>query len=122
MAKDTLTTGKLTFNAVEYAVTSFDYNEQYDEVDVTDTGTTGDGKEYLGGRAERTFTVVMWRDTGVAAPPRNSAQTMELDFEGLTYAGTGIILSMQVTASTDNAIQMTVTGRFNGTVTETVVS
>ena len=121
MAKDSLTTGKFTFNSVEYGVTSLEISRQADEIDVTDTATTGDGKEYLGGRVGRTFTVEMWRDTTVAAPPLNAEHAGIIDFEGLQYSGQMIILSISTQASIDNAIKETVTGRINGAVTETLV-
>ena len=66
MAKKVLTTGKFTFNSVEYKVTDVRFEENYNEIDVTDTGTSGDGKEYLGGRAERSFTVTIWMQAGDA--------------------------------------------------------
>lgn len=119
MGKEALTTGKFTFNSTSYDVTNFLYNETYGEIDVTDTGTTGDGKEYLGSRAERTFEVGIICDVTDADLTMNTEYTATIDFEGKTYAGTAILLSKAITASIDDAVRATYSGRFNGTVTIT---
>lgn len=119
MAKQALKTGKLTFNSVEYGVVSMDFNEAFSEIDVTDTSTTGDGKEYLGSRAERTFTVEVWMQDNAADIALNSAQTGELDFDGKTYSGTMIFLTRNTNGAIDAGIKQTYTGRFNGAVTTT---
>ena len=119
MAKKALATGKLTFNSVEYGVVSLDFNESFSEIDVTDTSTTGDGKEYLGSRAERTFSVELWMDVNSADIALNTPAAGELDFEGKTYAGTFIFLSRNSNGAIDAGIKQTYTGRFNGSVTTT---
>ena len=119
MAKQALKTGKLTFNSVEYGVVSFDFNESHGEIDVTDTSTTGDSREYLGSRAERSFTVELWMQDNAADIALNSAQTGELDFEGKVYSGTMIFLTKNTNGAIDSAIKQTYTGRFNGAVTVT---
>lgn len=115
--KKVLTTGKFTFNSVAYAITRLRFNEAYSEVDVTDTGTTGDGKEYLGGRAERTFEVDLWLDIAASDLTLNSALALVMDFEGKTYSGTAVLLEKSSEASIDEGIKQTYRGRFNGTVT-----
>ena len=119
MAKKSLATGKLTFNSVEYGVVSLDFNEAFGEIDVTDTSTTGDGKEYLGGRVDRTFSVELWMDVNAPDIAMNSPQAGELDFEGKTYAGTMIFLTRNSNGAIDAGIKQTYTGRFNGSVTTT---
>ncbi len=122
MAKQALKTGLLTFNSQTYPVLSMDFNEAFNEIDVTDTGTTGDGKEYLGSRAERNFTVELWMQDNQADLALNSAQAGELDFEGKTYAGTMIFLTRNTNGAIDAGIKQTYTGRFNGAVTTTPAS
>ncbi len=119
MSKAVLTTGDFTFNAVVYVVTDMSMDVSYSEVDVTDTGTTGDGKEYLGGRAERTFSIDLWLDKNAADPPMKTEYAATIDFEGKTYAGNAILLSKSVQGSIDNGIKLSLSGRFNGAVTET---
>ena len=123
MAKKVLTTGKFTFDSTEYGVTNLSMKKVSADVDVTDTDTSGSEKEYLGGRVERTFTVDMWKDVTEADPTLGgSGATGELDFEGFTYAGTMILNDISQSAQIDNAVVLSVSGRFSGTVTETPAS
>ena len=123
MAKKVLTTGKFTFDSVEYGVTALTMSKKSGDVDVTDTDTSGSEKEYLGGRQEKTFTVEMWKDVTEADPTLGgSGATGELDFEGFTYAGTMILTEIAQSATIDDAVKLTVNGRFSGTVTETVAT
>lgn len=119
MAKKVLTTGVFTFNSVDYVVTALRFNEIYGQVDVTDTGTTGDGKEYLGGRAERSLTIELWNDVASADAPMNTEYAAVINFEGKTYGGSAILLEKATEATIDNGVKTTYTGRFNGTVTVT---
>lgn len=119
MAKDSLTTGKFTFNSTEYDVTNFSYNEDYDQIEVTDTGTTGDVKEYIGGRAEKSFELGLICDLTDADLTMNTEYAATIDFEGKTYAGNAILLTKAITATIDDAVKATYTGRFTGTVTIT---
>ena len=119
MSKKVLTTGKFTFNSVAYGITRLRFGETYNEVDVTDTNTSGDGKEYLGGRAERPFEVDLWMDAGVADLTMNSSKTLEMNFEGKKYSGTAILLEKTSEASIDEGIKQSYRGRFSGTVTTT---
>jgi predicted secreted protein len=119
MAKKVLKTGKFTFNSVVYPVTDMSIEESFDEIDVTDTGTTGDGKEFLGGRANRSFSVTVWLDSQAADIPLSTEAAGEIDFEGKKYAGQMILLSKTTEGSVDAGIQQTYSGRFNGAVTVT---
>ena len=119
MAKSVLTTGTFTFNSIEYGVTNMETTKSADEVDLTDTKTSGNEREYLGGRQERTLSIEMWKDATEADPTLGSALAGEIDFEGFTYAGDVILLEITQRAAIDNGVQLTVSGRFTGTVTET---
>lgn len=119
MSKKVLNTGLLTFNGQTYPVISMDFNEQQGEVDVTDTGTTGDGKEYLGGRVDRNVTVELYMQDDDPDIALNTPAAGELDFEGKTYAGTFIFLSRNTNGAIDAAIKQTYTARINGAVTTT---
>ena len=95
------------------------YSENYGEIDVTDTGTTGDGKEYLGSRAERTFSITLFMETDAADLTMNTAAALILDFEGKTYVGSGSLLTKTVDGAIDSAVSAVYTGRFNGAVVVT---
>lgn len=120
MAKKVLLDGKFTFNSVQYGFTQCTIDETHDEVDVTDTATTGDGREFLGTRANRTISITMWNDVNAADLPTNVEYAGSVDAQGKTYSGQIILLSKSVGLSTDNATQNTYNGRFNGAITETV--
>lgn len=119
MAKDVMLTGKFTYNSVVYGVTNMETNKVAEDIDVTDTSTSGNEREYKAGRQRREVTVEMYKNVNAADPPLGTANAAELDFEGNTYAGSMIITEMTITGQIDNAIQMTIKGRFTGTVTET---
>lgn len=118
--KKVLQTGDFTFNAVTYGVIEMTVTKDTAEVDLTDTASSAGEREYAStGRAERTFTIVIYKDINSANPALDSAQTATIDFEGFSYSGTATLLTLEDTGAIDGAIQQTITGRFSGTVTET---
>ncbi len=119
MAKQVLVTGDFTYDAQVYGVTSMEATKTAEEIDLTDTLTSGNEREYLGGRQERTITIEMWKDVSQADPPLGSLLAGELDFEGFSYAGNIVLLEITMGAQIDGGVQLTVAGRFSGTVTET---
>ena len=121
MGKEVLTTGKFTYGTVpvEYGVTALDMTKSVAEVDLTDTATTGNEKEYEVGRVEKTFTATMWKNVSIADPPVGESHPAILDFEGYTYSGTAWLTEVAPSASIDEGVALAVTGRFTGTVVET---
>jgi len=119
MGKKVLKTGTFTYDSVVYGVTNMETTKSADEVDLTDTKTAGNEREYLGGRQERTLSIEMWKDATEADPTLGSAIAATIDFEGFSYAGDAILLEITQRAAIDNGVQLTVSGRFTGTVTET---
>ena len=117
--KEAFVTGSFTYGATKYVLTTMNYSENYGEIDVTDTGTSGDGKEYLGSRAERTFSIGLFVLTDIADITMNTEAALIMDFEGKTYAGSGSLLTKTIDGSIDSAVTATYTGRFNGEVTVT---
>jgi hypothetical protein len=118
-AVDLTDTGTGTHSWVpHYAVTSFQFDENYGEVNMTDTGTTGSGEEFAGGRYEASFTVSIIKDVAVADLTMNTSTTALIDFQGATYSGSVYLLSHGVTAQIDGRVEETYNGRFSGTVTK----
>ena len=118
MAKDVLTSSTFGWAGSSYGITAVDYNPAHNEIDTTDTSTSGDTKEYTGGRVERPFSVTIISDSANAMLTLNSEQTATLDFEGLSYTGLAKLLNGSITGSIDSRIEITYNGRFTGTVTE----
>jgi len=108
------------YSSSTYYLTDLSYNEAYDRIEVTDTSTTGDGKEYKSGRAERSFTVDVMYDTASADIPLNTAAAITASFEGKTYIGTGALYSKTITGTIDGVISATYEGAFSGLVTPSV--
>jgi len=119
MAKQVLTTGDFTYNSITYGVTSMEISKIADEVDVTDSATSGNEREWLGGRQAREFSIEMWKDVNEADPPLGTSYAFELDFEGFSYSGNAVLLEIVSSAQIDQACKMTVRGRTTGAVTET---
>jgi len=122
MAKGVFNTGHVEIGTTTYNVFNITYNEKYAEVDGTDTGSSGNVKEYYAGRADRTFSFSMFNDLGSADIALNSSDTIELSFAGKTYSGTGIILEKNVEGAIDDMVKTTYSGRFTGAVTVTPVT
>lgn len=118
MAKDVLTSSKFTYASTAYGITAVDYNPAHNEIDITDTSTTGDTIEMTGGRVERPFTVTIISESESPLLALNTEATCIVDFQGHTFTGNGVLLSAAITASIDSRIEITYTGRFTGTVTE----
>ena len=121
MGKEVLTTGFITYGTppVEYGVTAMDLTKAAAEIDLTDTKTVGNEKEYQTGRIDKTFTATWWKDVSIADPVIAESHPCEMDFEGYTYVGVAYLTEVAPSASIDEGIQLAITGRFTGTVVET---
>lgn len=121
-AKQIGTASKLTFNSVDYNVTSINYDVSYDEVDVTDTATAAGAKELLTAFAERKTSMDLWMKDSTADPVIGTAQTSTLFFAtGITAAGSFMPQSKKVQGEVKGAQKVTVDGAWQGAVTETLL-
>jgi len=118
MAKIMFNTGSFAYNGTTYYVTSLKESDKYTKVDVTDTGTTGNGKEFVYGRVEQGFNVEMWASSSAAVPVKGASKACTLNFNGITFAGSASLESVEVAASIDQAVKLTVVGTFDGAVTQ----
>ena len=106
-------------SASKYYLTGLEFGESYDQIEVTDTSTTGDGKAYLGGRAERTFKIDIIQDVASADLTMNSVLTCTASFEGKHYIGSASLLTKTVQGSIDDAVKTSYDGKWSGAVTVT---
>ena len=113
MAKEVLTTGLFTYNSVAYGVTDMNMSKVATEVDLTDTETAVNEKEFAAGRQERTFTITMWKDVTEADPPLATLYPVIIDFEGFSYNGNAIFTEVAQSATIDNGVVLNVSGRFS---------
>jgi len=125
MSKQILATGLFAYQIdtnlyKAYGVTNLSLDKNLNEVDLTDTLTTGDEKEYQASRQEVPFTVEIWKQVDEADPPIGSIiSDVRIDFEGYEYSGSAIFLSIKNSVAIDDGIKMTIEGRFTGGMTET---
>ena len=103
-------------SSTTYYLTGLEFGETYDQIETTDTSTTGDGKEYLGGRAERTFKADLIMEVASASLTLNSSLATTCSFEGRMYTGLATVLGQTVQGSLDDAVKVSYDGKWNGAV------
>lgn len=106
------------FDGKKYYMTDMTYNEAAAKIDTTDVATTGDGKEYVYGRKDRTFSVDIFVSnlSGSSVPALGTSKAIIMSFEGITYTGSGSLESKNIVGSIDTAIKMSLAGSFDGAV------
>jgi len=111
---------KLVYDGTTYYLTSLTYDIKADKKDVTDTGTAGDGKEYVFTRVERTFSAELWKDSSQLTPALKTKKALTLYFEGNRWIGSGSLDSISVKGTLDDGIKLSVNGMFEGAVSESL--
>jgi len=103
-------------------LTDLSYNDNYDEIDITDTGTSGDLKEYTGGFRDVSvqFTVIL--DPTASDITMNTNASASVYWEGKTYTGNMRILTKGNSGSIGSAATQQYTGRFTSDPTEAPTS
>ncbi len=109
-----------TFNSVSYKLTDASFEETYDEVDLTDSGTTGDGTEFDVGRADRKLTLDLYMLDSQANIIRGTEQAATLAFAaGSDVAGSFRPESLKITGAIKDAVKVNIAGSFQGAPTQT---
>lgn len=115
-------TGKnmlFTHNSVPYKVTDMSYEVNFDEIDLTDSGTSGDGTEIDIGRAERKVSLDCFILNSAAEIVRGIAQAATLLFAtGVTVAGSFRPEGIKIKTELKAGDKVTISGAFQGAVTE----
>lgn len=119
------TGGSITFAGQEYFAFNISHKETAPEVDTTDGNTTGDGREFLGGRVARSLTCEVFVIDTTATPVLNTSGAfifMAKDGttdKSWTYTDS-VLLDKEIRASVsgDEACVMALEFRLNGAVTE----
>ncbi len=120
-------TGKdmsFTFNAVEIPATSMDISIKYDQLDGTDTATTGDASETLVSRAERESKVsgIVRSETADILTTAPTPQTTTLLFaSGQTVVGKVTPFSKEVADEVKGYAKIDYTFKWRGAPVETAV-
>lgn len=123
-ALGTKVTGKdmgFTFNAVDVPLTDADINISYDELDVTDTDTTGDGTEYVVSRAEREskLSLIMRSEDADLLTTLPTEQASVLTFAtGQTITGKTVPISKETTDESEGVAKVDYAFKWKGAPTE----
>lgn len=113
----------ITYDSTEIGVTNFKWNEQFNEIDVTDTKTTVGDSEYIGGKNSRGCSFDLFKDVTVSDLALNTAKSISFKIEDeagndATYTGSVILLNKDGEIPVDGAVKMSYSARFNGSLTE----
>jgi len=109
------------FNSVPYGVKSMNYSESYDEIDVTDSNTTGDGTETQVARATRESQIELVLLNNLDDIVLATAETTTMTFfAGGTVTGSWRPESLDNANTIDDAQLQTYNGSWQGAVTESL--
>lgn len=120
----TKVTGKdmgFSFNASDVPLTDADINITYDELDVTDTETTGDGTEYVTSRAEREskISMIMRSEDADLLTTLPTEQASVLTFaSGQTITGKTVPISKEITDESEGVAKVDYSFKWRGAPTE----
>ncbi len=123
----TKVTGKdmgFSFNASDVPLTDADININYDELDVTDTETTGDGTEYVTSRAEREskISMIMRSEDADLLTTNPTEQASVLTFAtSQTVTGKTIPISKEITDESEGVAKVDYAFKWKGAPTELAV-
>lgn len=111
-----------TFNSVAYKTNDISFEENFQEIETTNGSTAGNATEFDVGFAERKFSGSMWQEAGQADPPRGVEHAATLLFAtGVSAAGNAIVESANVEGEVKGDQKISVSGSFNGVVTQTSI-
>lgn len=109
---------KLGAVPTEKAVTDVNMDQQADEIDVTDSMSAGDSKEYLSGLVNRSISFGAWFKDDDADPlDVGDTSAFELVLGAKKYSGNLVITKANVSAQMSDAVKYSYTARISGAVT-----
>lgn len=109
---------KLGAVPTEKAVMNAKMTQQAEEIDVTDTMSAGDSKEYITGLVDRTITFDAWFKDDDADPLEvGDTSAFELIMGGKKYSGNLVVTSADLDAQMSDAVKYSYTARITGAVT-----
>ena len=122
MSKVAFTDSTISIGGSAKYITTCSLNDSYEEIDVTDTGTSGDIREYVGGFRDAGFSFTMIEDPTVADLTLNTSASLIVSWEGKTYTGSGIILGKTGDGSIGSAATKSYTARWTTAPVEAVLT
>lgn len=90
-------------------------SQKSDELDVTDSLSAGDSREYVTGLIERSITFAMWfKDDETNRLTLNQTVPFEMILAGKKFSGTLVITGEDVDAGLKDAVRVSYTARITG--------
>jgi predicted secreted protein len=121
-ARATFYFGASSVTSNKYGVSDLQLEENFSEIDVTDTETAQSESEYLGGRNSRSISFNLFKDATKTDLPLNTQTAITVVFtdgtSSKTYTGNAILLSKSIGGDVDSAVKVAYTGRINGALAE----
>ncbi|MBN8545775.1 MAG: hypothetical protein J0L60_06545 [Ignavibacteria bacterium] len=109
---------KLGAVPTEKGVVDVKLTQQAGEIDVTDTMSAGDSKEYLSGLVDRSLTFGAWfRDDDADPLDVGDTSAFELIIGAKKFSGNLVITQADLDASMADAVKYAYTARITGAVT-----
>ena len=122
MAKSAFRNSYVSIGGSSKYVTNISLNDNYEEIDITDTGTSGNLREFTGGFRDLGFSMTIVEDPTVADLTMNTESSFILNWEGKTYTGNAKILGKTGDGSIGGAITKTYNVRWTSEPTEAVAT
>jgi len=122
MAKSAFRDSYINLGGTVYYITTCSLNDSYEEIDITDTGTDGDIRDYTGGFRDASFTFTIIEDPTVADLTMNTEQSCSVNWEGKVYTGNSKVLGKTGDGSIGSAATKSYTARWTSAPSETQAS
>lgn len=122
MAKSAFRSSYIALGGTTYYITSCSISDSYEEIDVTDTGTSGNIREYTGGFRDAGFNFTIIEDPTSADLTMNTEQSCTVSWEGKTYSGNAMVLGKTGDGSIGSAATKSYTARWTSAPSETQAS
>jgi len=100
---------------VEKGVYDAKISQKADEIDVTDSMSAGDGKEFISGLIDRSITFSMWfKDDENDRLTVGDVRAFEMIVTGKKFSGTLVITADDIDASLKDAVKVNYSARITG--------
>ncbi len=123
MPKAEFARGTITYGGT-LGITDISIDETWTEIDVTDTESTLQESEYLGGRRSYTVSFTTFKNAGTADLTMNTSAeavitVLDSAANSTVYTGDLILLTKNISGTIDDAVKISYSGRVTGALAET---
>ncbi len=123
MPKAEFARGSLTYGG-SVGITDVSIDETWTEIDVTDTESTLQESEFLGGRRAYSISFTTFKNAGTADLTMNTSAeavftVLDSAANSTLYTGDLILLTKNLSGTIDDAVKVAYSGRVSGALAET---